>query len=79
MFSRRIFNNPYLILAVVSSFALMGCAVYIPALAAFFSLTPLSLRMLGRCLGVSVLGAVLSSLATCLTRRRHSSGRRTAH
>ena len=76
MFSKSIFNNPYLILAVLSSLAVMGCAVYIPALASLFSFAPLSLRQLGFCVGISALGALISSLSTFLIRRRRPAPKR---
>lgn len=72
MFTRTVWNNPYLLLAVLSSFLLLFAVLYWPALAAFFSLTPLSARLLLVCLGVSALGAVLSSLLTCLLRSRRA-------
>lgn len=79
MFTRSVWNNPYLLLAVLSSFLLLFAVLYLPTLAAFFSLTPLAIRELGACIGVSALGAICSSLLTCLMRRKtngHRAGAR---
>ena len=61
---------------MLSSLAVMGCAVYIPALASLFSFAPLSLRHLGFCVGISALGALISSLSTFLIRRRRPAPKR---
>jgi len=48
-------SNPWLILAVVLTSALQMLLLYVPWLAKFFGTTPLSLRELLICVGVSAL------------------------
>jgi len=49
------FSNPWLIWAVLLTSALQLSLLYVPALSSFFGTTPLPLRDLGLCVGVSVL------------------------
>jgi len=66
MFSKAIFQNRWLVLAVLSSLAVLAAAIYLPTLSALFSLVPLPLPILGLCTAISLAGALVSSLATRL-------------
>ena len=71
MFSRTIFQNRWLVLAVLSSLAVLSVAIYLPASAALFDLAPLSGKILGVCAAISLVGALISSAVTHLTQLRH--------
>jgi Ca2+-transporting ATPase len=69
------FSNPWLLWAVLLTSALQLSLLYVPALASFFGTTPLPLRDLGLCVGVSVLFFFyleIEKLVRQLRRRGHS-------
>lgn len=66
MFSKAILQNRWLVLAVLSSLAVLAAAIYLPTLSALFSLAPLPLPIIGLCTAISLAGALVSSLATRL-------------
>lgn len=69
MFSANIFNNIYLIAAVLVSTALAFSAIYLPFFSQLFGLEPLPLSLLSTCAAISVLGALLSSAITLAAKK----------
>jgi Ca2+-transporting ATPase len=69
------FSNPWLLWAVLLTSALQLSLLYVPALSSFFGTTPLPLRELGICVGVSLVFFVyleLEKVVRLLRRRNHS-------
>ncbi len=69
MFSKNVFNNVFLIIAVFVSASAALSAVYVPPFARLFGLVPLPADLLLTCTAISVLAAVLSSVLTLLAKK----------
>ncbi len=69
MFTREVFNNKYLILAVLCSLSIMLLSVYLPALSGVVGMAAMPWPVLWLCFAFSFFSAVASSLVTRLARR----------
>jgi Ca2+-transporting ATPase len=69
------FSNPWLLWAVLLTSGLQLALLYVPILSNFFGTTPLPLRDLGLCVGVSVVFFFyleLEKVVRLMRRRNHS-------
>ncbi|HHX72383.1 MAG TPA: ATPase, partial [Clostridiales bacterium] len=78
MFTKEVFNNKYLIFAVLCSLSIMLLSVYWPTLSHVVGMSPMPWPVLSLCLMISFFSAVGSSLFTRLVRLVRKSRRKEA-